>query len=217
MDCDLIVSSKMHSIDCGENCYLYFWSKRITIYQAKSKTRKWDRQFLNRLASLGGLFVLLAVLSTLPVSFSLFIHWMKNAQFLHPFRLVVTGKCYYTSDKDILSILKINAYTLLIQDVKTIQQQIKCLSWVKQVKVRKIWPSTLEIDLAEYIPLACWNNRYMIDEQGNTFQIPNHWREYKVWPMITGPEGMEKKIIETYQKARRVLENNFLATLKGRF
>ena len=58
-------------------------------------------------------------------------------------------------------------------DLAAINQSLQQQHWVEHVEVRKTWPDTLIVKLHEYRPLAVWNGKFMLAEQGSIFAMPN--------------------------------------------
>ncbi|MCX2960017.1 MAG: FtsQ-type POTRA domain-containing protein, partial [Serratia symbiotica] len=68
------------------------------------------------------------------------------------------------------------------------QQQIERLPWIKQVSVRKEWPDELKIHLVEYVPIARWNDFYLIDNEGKIFSVPLTRLGNRAPMLLYGPE-----------------------------
>ncbi|EIQ96741.1 cell division protein FtsQ, partial [Yersinia pestis PY-03] len=138
------------------------------------------------------------------------IGWMKDANRLPLSKLVVTGERHYTTNDDIRqAILALGAPgTFMTQDVNIIQQQIERLPWIQQASVRKQWPDELKIHLVEYVPFARWNDLHMIDEQGRSFSVPSERMGKQVLPLLYGPEGSERDVLEGYRAINKVLAAN---------
>lgn len=156
---------------------------------------------------LAGMVFLLAVVMTVLVGTLMVVNWMEDAQRLPLSKLVLTGERHYTRNDDIRqSILALGAPgTFMTQDVNVIQQQIERLPWIKQASVRKQWPDELKIHLVEYVPLARWNDQHMVDSEGNAFSAPAARTRRQVLPMLYGPEGSEKEVLEGYRTMGEVL------------
>lgn len=156
---------------------------------------------------LAGVIFLLAVVMTVLVGTLMVVNWMEDAQRLPLSKLVLTGERHYTRNDDIRqSILALGAPgTFMTQDVNVIQQQIERLPWIKQASVRKQWPDELKIHLVEYVPLARWNDQHMVDAEGNSFSVPAARTRRQVLPMLYGPEGSEKEVLEGYRTMGEVL------------
>ncbi|SUB31242.1 cell division protein FtsQ [Yersinia pseudotuberculosis] len=161
-------------------------------------------------SQLAGVIFLLMVLGTILWGGWVVIGWMKDANRLPLSKLVVTGERHYTTNDDIRqAILALGAPgTFMTQDVNIIQQQIERLPWIQQASVRKQWPDELKIHLVEYVPFARWNELHMIDEQGRSFSVPSERMGKQVLPLLYGPEGSERDVLEGYRAINKVLTAN---------
>ncbi|KAA9002598.1 cell division protein FtsQ [Affinibrenneria salicis] len=156
---------------------------------------------------LAGVIFMLMVLGTIVWGGWMVVEWMKDASRLPLSRLVMTGERHYTTNDDIRqAILALGAPgTFMTQDVDVIQQQIERLPWVKQASVRKQWPDELKIHLVEYVPAARWNDLQMVDADGNAFSVPAERIRNMKMPLLYGPEGGEKEVLEGYRTMSQAL------------
>jgi cell division protein FtsQ len=72
--------------------------------------------------------------------------------------------------------------------------------WVEQVEVRKKWPDALVVQLQEYRPLAVWNGKRMLAEQGSIFAMPN--TSLPSLPRFSGPDAQAKEMLQFYEKTQ---------------
>ncbi len=137
---------------------------------------------------------------------------MKDANRLPISKLVVTGERHYTTNDDIRqAILSLGQPgTFMTQDVNIIQQQIERMPWIRQVTVRKQWPDELRIHLVEYVPYVRWNDTQMLDAEGLVFSIPVEWEAKGHFPMLYGPQGSEKEVLDSYRAMAKLLAANKL-------
>ncbi|MDR0805699.1 MAG: cell division protein FtsQ [Enterobacteriaceae bacterium] len=158
-------------------------------------------------AQLVGILFLLMVIGTIVWGGWSVINWMNDAERLPLSRLVVTGERHITTNDDIRqAILSSGAPgTFMSQDVDVLQQQILHLTWIKQVSVRKQWPDELKIHIVEYVPYARWNDLQLIDKDGNVFSVPADRVSDKTLPLLYGPEGGEKEVLEGYNSMNQML------------
>ncbi|CDG20338.1 Cell division protein ftsQ [Xenorhabdus poinarii G6] len=158
-----------------------------------------------------GVIFFLMVVGTITWGGWITLDWMKDASRVPLSKLVLTGERHYTTDADIRqAILSLGApRTFMTQDVNVIQASIKRLPWIRQVTVRKQWPDELKIHLVEYVPYARWNDaQQMLDAEGRLFRLPTERRANKQYPMLTGPEGKEKDVLNEYHTMTAFLEKH---------
>ncbi len=136
------------------------------------------------------------------------LSWMKDTHRLPLSRLVITGYRHYTTNDDIRqAILALGARprTFMRQDVNVMQQQIEHMPWIKQVNVRKQWPDKLKIHLVEHVPVARWNDQYLLDSNGKVFSAPVARIGNQPMPMLYGPDGSEQDVLSGYRTMNMVL------------
>ncbi len=160
-----------------------------------------------RQTQLTGIIFLIIVLGTIFWGGWRVMNWMKDATHHPCMRLVVIGNHDYTTNDDILqAILERGApVTFMTQDVNVIQKKIKQLPWIKHVSVRKRWPDELKIQLLEYVPVARWNDYLRIDAKGTVFSEPEGWLNSQTLPLLYGPKGTEKIVLDNYRSMSSIL------------
>jgi cell division protein FtsQ len=80
-------------------------------------------------------------------------------------------------------------------DMQAVQQALKALPMVDKVDVKRVWPDAVYIKITEHKPIVRWGNYAVLNKQGDIL-IPDNIEEFKNLPLITGPEGQEKKLLE---------------------
>ena len=72
--------------------------------------------------------------------------------------------------RDIRALLEASRFgNLLLLDIKTLQDRIESHRWVKEARIRKVFPSSLKVELTEREPVAVLKNReglLVIDKEG---------------------------------------------------
>lgn len=64
--------------------------------------------------------------------------------------------------------------------------------WVREVAVRRQWPSRLEVTIAEHEPLARWHESALVNQQGDVFAAAYDGE----LPQFVGPEGRSREMAE---------------------
>lgn len=154
-----------------------------------------------------GIVFLLMVIGTVAWGAWMVVQWMNDAQRLPLSRLVVTGERAITTNDDIRQAVLSSGSpgTFMSQDVDVLQQQILHLKWIKQASVRKQWPDELKIHIVEYVPYARWNDLQLMDKDGNVFSVPAERVSDRSLPLLYGPEGSEKEVLEGYASMSNAL------------
>lgn len=73
-------------------------------------------------------------------------------------------------------------FTLRLAEARASLERVP---WVKTVGLRREWPGTLRIEIAEHQPLARWNDAALVDTDGEVFAADFAG----ALPQLEGPEG----------------------------
>jgi cell division protein FtsQ len=90
-------------------------------------------------------------------------------------------------------------------DVEAVRSAIRALPWVDEVAVRRVWPDTLRIWVAEQVPLARWGSKGLVNVRGESFQ-PDGGERPDGLPLLEGPEGSEPEMVTRYLELQRKLD-----------
>lgn len=119
-------------------------------------------------------------------------HWpMKRLSVSAPFHYVTQAQIH----KATVPYLKKGFFAV---DLALINRDLSALHWVEQVEVRKKWPDSLVVSLQEYRPLAIWNGKQMLAEQGSIFAMPN--TTLPPLPKFSGQDLQAREMLLFYQK-----------------
>ncbi len=80
-------------------------------------------------------------------------------------------------------------------DIQQISESVENLSWVKSVTVNRVWPDAIDIKINEQKPIVRWKEKGLINKEGEVF-MPENRHEFSHLPLLTGPVGNEKKMLE---------------------
>ena len=94
-------------------------------------------------------------------------------------------------------------------DLNAIHQAIKALPLVDKVDVKRIWPDAVYIRITEQKPMVRWGSNALLNKQGD-LMIPDNIEDFKNLPLITGPEGQERKLLEIMKGVYIVLQDKSL-------
>lgn len=86
-------------------------------------------------------------------------------------------------------------------DLETLRNAFLLNPWVEQVVVQRLWPDTLKVELRERTVFGHWGTGEMLDLDGIRFN-PRYFRLIQVWPRLSGPDGQEKVLIQTFGDAQ---------------
>lgn len=130
---------------------------------------------------------------------------------LLPIRYVrIEGVFQYITKDEIKQALLAQVMTgLLNADMQAIRQALLNLPWIAEVKVKRVWPDAIEIKVYEQYPIARWNNIGLLNEQGDLF-TPGNLARFNKLPLLYGPLGQEKKLMEIMKQLQAGLANHAL-------
>lgn len=158
-------------------------------------------------------FPLKSLFVVLCVAFAYFVHlhWDEFLEKLDDepisaFGLI--GQPKYTTFDDIRSSLtqfgELKGY--FSQDVGKIKQQIELMPWIRGALVRKIWPNKLSIAVAEYMPVAYWNDNQLLAADGAIFSLPLEKRQDLVLPILRGNDFQSRDVLSAWHKISQALQ-----------
>ena len=94
-------------------------------------------------------------------------------------------------------------------DVQAIKEQLEANPWVEKAVITRIWPDTLSVAITEEIPIARWGDTRLLNQYGESFE-PELKEDDLTLPLLNGPEGMERKVMEQYQLFSQMLSDTGL-------
>ncbi|HBO38379.1 MAG TPA: cell division protein FtsQ [Pasteurellaceae bacterium] len=97
------------------------------------------------------------------------------------------------------------------QDIDVIRTQIETMPWIKGAVVRKIWPDRLSIMVAEYTPIAIWNNKEFLSSDGAVFQLPADKLKDTNFPRLGGPDYQSQIVLSTWNQIYKELKAKGMA------
>lgn len=126
-------------------------------------------------------------------------HWqMKRLQVSAPFEFVSQSQIQKTVARRLQG-------GFFAVDLMAINQDLKALHWVEKVEVRKQWPDTLVVEIKEYRPLAVWNGKQMLAEQGSVFVMPK--TKLPELPRFTGNSLQAQEMVTFYRTAQPLFQS----------
>ncbi len=101
-----------------------------------------------------------------------------------------------------------NLGNLLLLDIKRVQETIKSHAWVKDVHIKKKFPSTLSIEVVPRVPLAVIKTEqyYLIDRDGILIQSIDP-SETKGLPVIIEDNDFESGFMDKFELAVKCLDD----------
>ena len=136
------------------------------------------------------------------------IGWTVHQSAFALHRVVVDGNLARASRAHLETVIReeLNGtfFTLSLVEARASLQRVP---WIKSVALRRQWPDRLEVTIAEYEPLARWNDAGLVDTGGEVFTA-NFDGEL---PQFVGPDGSSAEIARRYREFGVALEPRSLA------
>lgn len=86
-------------------------------------------------------------------------------------------------------------------DLAELRAALLALPWLKEVRVRRVWPDRVRVAVRERVPAARWAAGGLVDADGTLFRPPPH--EYPAGlPELEGPEGTQALVLDRYRELR---------------
>ncbi|MFO7787975.1 MAG: cell division protein FtsQ/DivIB [Halospina sp.] len=79
-------------------------------------------------------------------------------------------------------------------DLSRVKAQLEMLPWVESAAVGREWPGTLTVSVREHEPVALWNGRALISDEGAVFR-PAAPAALDL-PRLNGPPGRADEVLE---------------------
>lgn len=120
-------------------------------------------------------------------------------------RIIVQGNLRHTQAEVVQNLIQpalVGGF--LGADLKQVQVELESLPWIYRVSVRRVWPSALEVNVVEQMPVARWGETGLLNQQGEIFQSAE-LNPIETMPLLRGPEGSEKVLMGSYQRLVEVL------------
>lgn len=137
--------------------------------------------------------------------------WSWQALTSWPIRSVkIEGAFQYISKDKLKQVLTPHIQSGFYQaDMNQIYQALKAMPLVDQVDVKRVWPDAVYIHITEQKPVVRWGSNGLLNKQGELL-IPDSIEDFHNLPLITGPEGQEKKLLEVMKGLYLVLQDKSL-------
>lgn len=94
------------------------------------------------------------------------------------------------------ALLPLTQVGYLLVDMRGIENAAKSFPWLDRVQVTRLWPDTLLLKIVEQKPVARTRDGSLINDRGGRFS-PGNIQAYAKLPMLDGPPGQEKQLLNT--------------------
>lgn len=92
----------------------------------------------------------------------------------------------------------------LTVDVRSVQQVVQILPWVRHAEVRRTWPDAVHITVTEQVAVANWGEDALVNDAGEVFKPPRAGYPAGL-PSLRGPEGSGNTVVTAFQDMSAML------------
>lgn len=86
--------------------------------------------------------------------------------------------------------------TFFTVDLESVRESLEKLPWVREARVERRWPDTLVVSVVEHVPLARWNERALMNADGEVFVAAVSGK----LPILAGPEDASADVVDAYRR-----------------
>lgn len=142
-------------------------------------------------------------------------HWNEiktYAKDLMPVRHVrIEGRFRYLERGEVRQVLLPVVKTdFFSADVQAIYRTTTTIPWVETAEVKRVWPDAIDIRIEEQTPVVRWGDKSLLNERGEPFS-PAMTEELLRLPLIVGPKGYERRLLEIMLGLQQELAEQSLA------
>ena len=85
-------------------------------------------------------------------------------------------------------------------DIKGLRRQVDSLPWVRESRIRRVWPNRLQLKVIERTPVARYDERRLIDRNGELFEADV--AQFGELPLVRGYVGDSREVLEHFARLR---------------
>ncbi len=88
-------------------------------------------------------------------------------------------------------------------DLAAVRRSVEQVPWVERAEVRKQWPDRLEIRVIERHAVAVWDDRALLSERGEIFEVPGETVPAGL-PRLIGPNERAIEVLSFFREVTRM-------------
>lgn len=89
-------------------------------------------------------------------------------------------------------------------DLRAMRERLSALAWVDTAHIRRRWPDTLRVSIAEQVAAARWGEAGLLNVRGELFMEAARHVPAEL-PHLSGPDGAQVQVAERYLRLREQL------------
>lgn len=116
-----------------------------------------------------------------------------------PVRTVqIHGEIHHVTQEELQElVVPFTSWGWLRLPAERLSRRLEELNWIASARVRREWPLGVSIAITERRPVARWGRRALLDESGESFDPGGPIN--RTLPLLQGPEGTEKQMLDRYR------------------
>ncbi len=121
-------------------------------------------------------------------------------------RVTINSNYYFVNQRKIQERIQSSTNQgFLFVDLRKIKEDIESIPLVDNVAVKRVWPDSLVIDVEEEMPVATWNNKGVMDNDGDIFVVEN-LPSFESLPKLSGLDDTKRLVLNKYYTMSAVLQ-----------
>ncbi|MGM0914084.1 MAG: cell division protein FtsQ/DivIB [Pseudomonadota bacterium] len=93
----------------------------------------------------------------------------------------------------------LRGHTWLSVDVADLREQALGVEWIAEARVSREWPNALTLELVEQVPVARWNDDYLLNPEGEPFALGPVSPPGDL-PDLAGPRGSGAEVLAYHER-----------------
>jgi cell division protein FtsQ len=131
---------------------------------------------------------------------------LNNPENMRISQIDVQGELKYLKDTDVRVIIgKYTLTNLYLLDAQALEADLETLPWVRVVRLHKVWPSRLVVQIEEQRPVAFWGADRLMNEFGELFSADLPAMR-GIFPLLYSPEDKGREMAQRYLQVREWLK-----------
>ncbi|MDC7713341.1 cell division protein FtsQ/DivIB [Vogesella sp. LYT5W] len=128
--------------------------------------------------------------------------WLTHSPLFPVKRIAIGGQFVKVTPVQLKYIAKHElSGTFFTLDISKTRAAFEKLPWVREAQVRRTWPDSLQITIAEHVAVARWGENGLISKEGRWFDAASD----QPLPVLFGPAGSEKEMVQALHTFGSVL------------
>ena len=126
--------------------------------------------------------------------------WLRDPAHLPLRQLQIVGEFRHLDENELRqAVAPLAVGGFFSVDVDAVREAAEALPWVRRVRVRRVWPDTLRLQVVEQEAVARWGERGLLNRHGELFQPPAEDIDPRL-PLLQGPEALRERVMRRYAR-----------------